>query len=105
MMVGSKEEAMDLFERHRAEWLRAARAEASQIGMTKGTCTVDDIRKICPPPSGVDGRVMGAVFKTPEWEPGRHINSARKTCHKRPIRVFHWKGLSTPEGVTRSGKA
>lgn len=90
MTVESKQEAFDLFERHRRQWLAEARAEAAKIGMSKGTCTADEVRAVCPIPEGVDPRVMGAVFHTEAWEAGEFINSQRRTCHKRPIRVHRW---------------
>lgn len=91
-MTGTKQDAFDLFEVHRAEWLMEARAEAEAIGRETGTCTADQIHKVCPIPDGIDGRVMGAVFLKRDWKPGAFVLSARKACHKRPIRVFHWKG-------------
>ncbi len=92
MMPGTKQEAFDLFEVHRAEWLAEARAAAEQIGRETGTCTADDVRTVCPIPDGIDGRVMGAVFRKSEWAAGEFVNSRRTACHKRPIRVFHWRG-------------
>ena len=91
-MTETKQDAFDLFEVHRAEWLAQARAEAEIIGRAAGTCTADKIHEVCPIPDGIDGRVMGAVFLKRDWEPGEFVLSTRKACHKRPIRVFHWKG-------------
>jgi hypothetical protein len=87
MTTQTKEEAFALFERHRAEWLASARnfLNAHPIG-TK--LTVDDVRAACPPPEGIDGRVMGAAFKSLPWRVVGYRPSNRTTCHKRPIAVF-----------------
>lgn len=45
--------------------------------------TVDDVRPHVPLPEGVDGRVMGSIFKkVPGWvRVGRKL-SDREACHK-----------------------
>lgn len=82
-------EVQPLFERHRADWLAQARAVAWSLANKYGTVTIDQVRDHCPPPDSVDPRVMGAVFRTAEFEStGQHIKSARRTCHNRPVAVF-----------------
>lgn len=83
----SKDDAMALFEEHRAEWLARARDAASRLYRRFGRpITIDDVRSECPPPDVYDPRVMGAVFSG--WTPVGYINSRRRTCHGRPIRLF-----------------
>ena len=91
-MTASKQEALDLLELHRKEWLAEARATAAFYADLHGSVTVDDVRALCPIPEGIDGRVMGAVFNTKEWKAGPFINSRRRACHRRPIRVFERVG-------------
>lgn len=82
-----KQSALTALEEARADYVTAARSflERHPIGTR---LTVDDVRRACPVPEGIDPRVMGAVFKSPCWEPVQFTNSARRTCHKRPIRIF-----------------
>lgn len=83
----ARDEALELFERHRTEWLAQARSVAFQLYQRAGQpITVDDIRAKCPPPGGCDPRVMGAVFSG--WTPVGYTNSRRRACHGRPIRLF-----------------
>jgi hypothetical protein len=82
-----RDEAMALFEEYRAEWLASARQAAILLYQQVGRpITVDDIRVHCPPPRCFDPRVMGAVFSG--WTPVGFMNSRRRTCHGRPIRLF-----------------
>jgi len=91
MTTRTKEEAFDLFEAHRAEWLAAARnfLNRQPIG---SKMTVNDVRSAVPLPGGIDGRVMGSVFRGQPWKMVAYKPSARKTCHKRPIAVFERVG-------------
>jgi len=78
-----------LFEQHREDWLTSARTVAEQMCVRNGTATTDDIWAHCPPPSDVDPRVLGAVFKTSQFEAtGIYRKSGRSTSHHRPIQVF-----------------
>lgn len=78
----------ELLEVHRALWLAQARTVALELGKDGRELTVDDIREVCPIPAEFDPRVMGAVFRTPEWERLGYVQSRRRLCHNRPIRVF-----------------
>lgn len=93
--VASKEEAFELFEEHRPDWLAKARATARQLFLSTGEpVTADDIHQHCPIPKGFDPRVMGAVFKNGEWEPVGFVLSKRAVCHHRPIRAFRLKAVA-----------
>jgi hypothetical protein len=84
---GSRDEALALFETHRAAWLAEARRTAFLLYRQAGRpITVDDVRMACPPPAGSDPRVMGAVFTG--WTAVGYVNSRRRACHGRPIRLF-----------------
>ena len=70
------------------EWLAQARAVARRIARENGTVTIDQVREFCPPPAGVDPRVMGAVMQPREFQMIRLTESRRKACHGRHIGVF-----------------
>jgi len=84
----SKKEALAHFEATKRMYLNQARATAVVLLKRKKTITVDDVRKVCPPPENVDPRIMGAIFNTQLFESCGFVNSVRKACHHRPIRKF-----------------
>lgn len=88
MTMRSRDEALRTLEQVRADYLAKARGAALLLGSGGRAITVDDVRKVCPPPKEIDGRVMGAIFYRPFWEAAGFVNSSRRTCHKRPIRLF-----------------
>lgn len=83
-----KASALAAFEEARPDWLSLARVCARRLCLRYGTATIDDVRAACPPPDDIDPRIMGAVFHTADFKAVGFINSTRRTCHKRPIRVF-----------------
>lgn len=83
-----------LFERHRGEWLAEARTAAMKLGETHPVVTINMVREICPPPSNVDPRVMGAVFPRKVWERLGYTVSTRKISHGRPIAQFRLRGYA-----------
>ena len=89
----SKQEALGLFEKNRAEWLANARWIAKRVAQNRLSrqCTVDDVHEQVKLPYGVDGRVYGAIFHLEEWEHVGYAKSKRKINHGRPISVFRLK--------------
>lgn len=85
---------LPLFEEHRASFLERARAAARRIALVQGELTVDDIRKVCPPPADVDPRVMGAVLKSSEFEAIGYRRSERRINHGRPIAIFRLRAVA-----------
>jgi len=83
---------LPLFESTRAEWLSAARAVARKVGAGGAVVDINDVRRLCPLPEGIDPRVMGAVFTRGEWVCLGHRRSSRSTCHNRPIGMFALRG-------------
>lgn len=71
-----------------ADWLARARAHARRIAQKNGYVTIDEVREFCPPPDGVDPRVMGAVMQAREFEMVKLVESRRKACHGRHIGLF-----------------
>lgn len=88
-----RDNALARLEKARKLYLEQARWHAEQIAALSndGTVTTDDVWKACPPPMDMDPRVMGAVFRTKEWEAVGFVASVRPDCHARPIRVFRLK--------------
>lgn len=79
-----------LFEFHRAEYLDRARQAAVELYHQRGPITVNDVREVCPPPDGMDGRVMGAIFSTRQWRCVGYGKSDRRECHGRPVGRFEY---------------
>lgn len=89
------DDVLPLFEKHRADFLYAARQVAEEIfkAKNKGAAeeigiTVDDVRELCPPPAEFDSRVMGAIFAKKNWIKVDERKSSRQACHHRKISVF-----------------
>jgi len=90
--VKTKQEAFDLFEDTRGEFLAHCRWVAERIFKEKGHVTIDDVRQQVITPKGVDPRVYGAVFREKEWQKVGHTQTKRKTSHGRPISIFVKRG-------------
>jgi hypothetical protein len=73
----------------RRHWLASARAVARHLAYRNGTVTIDEVRRHCEPPEGIDPRVMGAVFRSADFEAtGDYRRSDRRACHNRPVAIF-----------------
>lgn len=74
-----------------AKWLAEARALAVRIYRERGEVTADDIWNEFRPPEGVDGRLLGPVFATKEWEKVGERRSERGNNNNRYIAVWKLK--------------
>lgn len=83
--VPGREQALDLFERTRADWLRDLRAEARAIYARTGQpLSTNDVRHLLDGYTG-DPRILGAVFRG--WQPvGWTV--VKSKANARPIRLF-----------------
>jgi len=89
----NRDDALRILEDSRKSYLMDARGIAEEIARNgDGTCTVNNVRERCPPPEELDGRVMGAIFSTSDWEHLGYERSDRAACHKRPISRFRFVG-------------
>ena len=80
---------LDLFEQFAPDYLAKARNVAFLLYRERGSpITVDDVREIAPPPADLDPRVMGAIFRSPDWKRIGYVQSRRKECHHRLIAEF-----------------
>ena len=83
------EDWLALHERTKPDYLARARDAARKLLETQPFVTVNDIRAICPPPPGIDPRVMGAIFLHRDFAPlGEHVRSGRSECNNRKIQRF-----------------
>ena len=87
-MIQSKQQAMDLFEAKRKEFLELCRWIAVKICKKNGRVTIDDVRNEVKLPLGIDGRVFGAVFSGKEWVKTGYTQTKIKSSHNRPISIF-----------------
>jgi hypothetical protein len=86
------EAVVDLFERCRAEYLKAARASIIQLARDGRVVTINDVIKFGPKlPEGVDPRVRGAVFQRDVWDRLGYGPSDRRVSHGRPLQRFRLK--------------
>ena len=83
-----------LFEEYRAEFLAKARKVAKMLGRDGRIVTINDVRAVISPPDDIDPRVMGAVFKTAEWQCVGYTGSSRRVCHGRPVAQFKLLSLN-----------
>ena len=90
-----REEALDLLEEKRHEWIALARKYAFNLLSRRGlhqsnpVVTSDDLWALCPPPSDIHPKVMGAGFrKNAGFKPLGYVPSKRKQAHARPIREW-----------------
>lgn len=88
MTLPTKDAALAALEEARADYLAEARETAIQLSIQRYRITIDDVRRLCPPPPDIDPRVMGAVFAGKLWEIVGYRRSKRSTCHTRPIQIF-----------------
>ena len=73
-------------------WIALARKAAHEIATIKGEVSADDVWAACPPPEGMNRKLMMAAFPRNEWEKVGHKQSERRECHNRSISVWRRKG-------------
>ena len=83
-----RDEVLDRFEVVRAGYLRSARLYALFYCRDHGSVTIEDVRRIFPPPDGVDPRLLGAVLRKPHFVLVGYESGTRKESHGRPIGRF-----------------
>ena len=66
---------------HGFGYLEHARAIARRLGEKGRILTIDDVREQAPTPEHIDGRILGAVFKTKEWEPVGYTRTRNPNGH------------------------
>lgn len=90
---------LPLHEESHGKWLDKARVWAQQRAKEKGEVCADDVWFGCPPPTDVDGRVLGGVFYPPSmWEKIGYKPTIRRGAHGRPIARWRLRPLK-PEAA------
>ena len=94
MTTQTKEEALELLEATREDWLASARAWAKNFARNGAPITIEDVRRHGPAiPEHVDPRVAGAVFNEKGvWEALGYVAGTRATSHKRPVMRYKLVG-------------
>lgn len=92
--MNTKQEAFDLFEQKRKEFLEYARWIAVREYKKKGNLTIDDVRDQVKVPEGVNAKVFGAVFNK-DWEIVGYVKTTRQTSHGRRVAV--WRLVNEPK--------
>ena len=71
------------------DYIARARLHAKAIIMNKGWADINDVRaSVGDPPSSCAPTIMGAVFRSKDFECIGYFPNPRKTCHARPIARF-----------------
>ena len=87
-----EQQILPLQEETHGTWIDKARATARRLARELGAITIDDVREACPPPKGVDPRVLGAVFHPKkDWVCVDYRKSWRRECHNRPVAIWRLK--------------
>lgn len=81
-------EILPLFQASQPRWLERARITARYLARLHGKTNINEVRKECPPPHGIDGRIMGAVFNRKDFIRVGFVNSERRECHGRCVAEF-----------------
>lgn len=100
----TKQQAMDLFEQKRHEFLQLARWEAVRIWKRKGNITVDDVRAEVSTPSDINPVCWGALFNSSDWECVGYVKTTRQQAHGRPVGCWKYVGSKPVYQVTNSGQ-
>ena len=83
------EQLLDNMAAARAAYVINARTFAAFWCRNHGSVTADDLHAHCPPPPGMDGRILGCVLRRPTFMPIDFQPSVRRqTNHGRMIRRF-----------------
>ncbi len=88
-----RNEAFDLFRRHRPALVRRLQRAFLQHILDHGPSTSDALRALVEIPPGVDPRIVGYAVRTLSFDFGltRRVNSAktrRKIAHRRDLQVW-----------------
>lgn len=76
------------------KWVAEAREAAIAIASVKGEVTSDDVWSQCPPPDGVDGRLLSKALNRREWEVVGYRHSERGRNAARQIAVWRLKAVA-----------
>jgi hypothetical protein len=82
---------LDMFQVRDAEFLASCRALAVAVCQEQGTVSINDIRAQIPLPAEMHPSVLGAVFKTKQFEACGYTEATHPQAHARVIRIYKLK--------------
>jgi len=85
-----RDQQLDMFELRDTEFLSRCRALGVEICRTSatGTVSINDIRALCPRPSGTHPSVYGSVFKGKAFRAVGYTEAVHPEAHARVVRVY-----------------
>jgi hypothetical protein len=83
-----KERQLDIFEQRDHEFLERCRAIAVMVCKLRGEVSINDVRTLVEIPDGVHPSVLGAVFRTKQFQGIGYTEAAHPQAHARVVRVY-----------------
>jgi hypothetical protein len=83
-----RERQLDIFEQTDHQFLERCRALAVLICRQQGQVSINDIRAYIEVPPGVHPSVLGAVFRTKQFQKVGHTEATHPQAHARVVRVY-----------------
>lgn len=85
------QQSFSFMNENKRAWLDDARHMARKLLANREYITSDDIWAFCPPPGYINGKIMGSVFTTPDFESVGFTRTKRASSHGRVIQKFRLK--------------
>lgn len=82
---------LDMFQVRDAEFLASCRALAVAVCQAQGTVSINDIRAGIQLPAEMHPSVLGAVFKSKQFEACGFTEATHPQAHARVIRIYKLK--------------
>jgi hypothetical protein len=86
-----RDSQLALFEHRDTEFLQRCRALAVEVCRRQGSVSINDIRAGIHLPAHMHPSVLGAVFKTKQFEACGYTEATHPQAHARVIRVYKLK--------------
>lgn len=98
--VGQKirDNQLDFFEVRDEEFLKICRTVATQVCIQRGTVSINDVRAEVKLPSGMHPSVLGAVFKTKQFQACGYTEATHPQAHARVVRVYQLTNKEKQDG-------
>lgn len=83
-----REAQLNLFESRDADFLGRCRTLAIEVARRQGTVSINDIRASIQLPAEMHPSVLGAVFKTKQFQACGYTEATHPQAHARVVRVY-----------------
>jgi len=83
-----RDSQLDLFQARDAVFLARCRALAVEVARQQGTVSINDIRAGIQLPAEMHPSVLGAVFKTKQFQACGYTEATHPQAHARVVRVY-----------------